>query len=287
MLWPPLPYEEWKPTRDTLHMQLQVIGKVRLALSPMEPEWAHVALYVTARGLTTSPIPHPSGEVFDIVVDLAEHRVDVRTGTGRVESVPLRAEPVAEFYRRLMAALERAAVPVEISTLPSEVPDPIPFPDDMVHASYDAEAVTRYHRALLSVDAVLREFRGRFRGKTPPVQLWWGSLDLAVNLYSGRPLTPPPDAGVIARLGSDEEHFCAGFWPGDTRTPRASFFAYMHPKPHGIEQGPRWSDEHGEFLHSYDEVRESADPRRALLDFLESTFDQCWKSSPGHVSESR
>ena len=220
MLWPVLPYEEWKPTRDTLHMQLQVIGKVRLALSPMEPEWAHVALYVTARGLTTSPIPHPTGEVFDINVDLLEHRVDVRTGAGRLESVPLRAEPVAEYYRRLMAALERAEVPVEISTLPSEVPDPIPFPDDTVHASYDAKAVTRFHRTLLGVDAVLREFRARFYGKTPPVQLWWGTLDLAVSLYSGRPLTPPSDAGVIARLGGDEEHYCAGFWQA-TRTRRA------------------------------------------------------------------
>ena len=287
MHWPALPYEDWKPTRDTLHMQLQVIGKVRLALSPMEPEWAHVALYVTARGVTTPPIPHPSGEIFDIDVDLRRHRVDVRTGAGRVESVALRAEPIAEYYRQLMEALERAEVPVEISTLPSEVPDPIPFPDDMVHASYDAEAVTRFHRALLTVDAVLREFRARFHGKTPPVTLWWGTFDLSVNLFSGRPVTPPPDAGIIARLGGDEEVFSAGFWPGDVRTPRPSFFAYMYPKPDGIERALRWSDEHGEFLHSYDDVRESVDPRRELLEFLETTFAQCWTSSPGQVSESR
>ena len=136
MPWLPLPYEEWKDSCDTLHMQLQVIGKVRLALSPLEPQWANVPLYLTARGLWTSTIPHPSGEVFDIDVDLVDHHVAVRTGSGRVEHVPLQP-PVASFYTELMAALERAGVPVEISTLPSEVPDPIPFPEDTVHATID------------------------------------------------------------------------------------------------------------------------------------------------------
>jgi hypothetical protein len=201
-LWPALPYEEWKATRDTLHMQLQVIGKVRLALSPFEPQWANVPLYLTGRGVTTSTIPHPSGEVFDIDVDLVDHRVAVRTGAGRVEHVQLQA-PVAAFYTDMMDALARAGVPVEISTLPSEVPDPIPFPEDTVHATYDGDAVTRFWRALLGVEAVLREYRARFRGKTPPVQLWWGSLDLAMSLYSGHPVATPPDADVITRLGGD------------------------------------------------------------------------------------
>jgi hypothetical protein len=275
LLWPPLPYEEWKDTRDTLHMQLQVIGKVRLALSPLEPEWANVPLYLTGRGLWTSTIPHPSGEVFDIDVDLVEHHVAVRTGSGRIERIPL-APPVASFYAALMGALERAGVPVEISTLPSEVPDPIPFPEDTVHASYDAGAVTRFWHALLGVEAVLREHRARFRGKTPPVHLWWGSLDLTTTRFSGRPVEPPPDADVITRIGGDEEQYCGGFWPGDARTRYAAFFAYIYPKRDGLEDARWWNEELGEFILPYDEVRESGDPRGALLEFLDYTFERSW-----------
>jgi hypothetical protein len=285
MLWLPLPYEEWKDTRDTLHMQLQVVGKVRLALSPLEPQWANVPLYLTGRGLWTSTIPHPSGEVFDIDLDLVDHRVAVRTGSGRVEHVPLRA-PVASFYAEMMGALERASVPVDISVLPSEVPDPIPFPEDTVHASYDAAAVTRFWRVLLAVEAVLREHRARFRGKTPPVQLWWGSLDLTTTRFTGRPLTPPPDADVITRIGGDEEQFCGGFWPGDARNPYAAFFAYMYPKPDGIEGSRWWNNELGEFILPYDEVRESADPRGTLLEFLDYAFEQTWTADPSRVSVS-
>jgi Family of unknown function (DUF5996) len=277
--WPELPYEEWKDTRDTLHMQLQVLGKVRLALSPLEPQWANVALYLTARGLTTSTIPHPSGEIFDIDADLVDHHVAVRTGSGRVERVPLLA-PVARFYTELMAALERAEVPVEISTLPSEVPDPIAFPEDTVHATYDGAAVTRFWRALIDAEAVLRERRARWRGKAPPVQLWWGSLDLAMSLYTGRPVKPPDDADVITRIGGDAEVFCAGFWPGDARTPYPAFFAYMYPKPDGVERGRWWSDEHGEFVLPYDEVRTSGDPRRSLLEFVDYAYDCCTAASP-------
>jgi hypothetical protein len=278
MLWQPLPYEEWKDTRDTLHMQLQAIGKVRLALSPLEPQWANVPLYLTGRGLSTSTIPHPGGDVFDIDVDLVDHRADVRTGSGRFERVQMQ-QPVAGFYAELMAALERAGVPAEISTLPSEVPDPIPFPDDTVHVTYDPEAVTRFWRVLLAVEAVLREHRARFRGKAPPVQLWWGSLDLTTTRFSGRPVTPPADADVITRVGGDEEQFCGGFWPGDVRLPYPAFFAYLYPKPDGIEAARWWNDELGEFILPYDEVRESADPRRTLLDFLDYTFEQSWPLS--------
>jgi hypothetical protein len=266
--WSALPYEEWKDTRDTLHMQLQVLGKVRLALSPLEPEWANVPLYLTGRGLTTSTIPHPSGEVFDIDVDLVDHVASVRTGSGRVERVPLDV-PVATFYGNLMAALERAGVGVEVSTLPSEVDNPIPFPDDTVHATYDRDAVTRYWRTLLEIEAVLREFRARYRGKTPPVQLWWGTLDLAMSLYTGNDVEPPADAGIIMRLGGDAEVFCSGFWPGDERTPYPAFFAYKYPKPDGVGSGRFWNDALGEYILPYDDVRQSADPRQTLLDFLD------------------
>jgi len=273
--WPALPYEEWKDTRDTLHMQLQVIGKVRLALSPLEPQWANVALYPTARGLWTSTVPHPSGDVFDINVDLLDHVAAVRTEAGRVEHVSLQ-QPVAEFYAELMAALERAGVPVEISTLPSEVPDPIPFADDTTHSTYDPDAVTRFWRVLLDVEAVLREHRARFRGKSPPVQLWWGSFDLTTSRYSGRQVTPPADADVITRIGGDEEMFSGGFWPGDHRAPFPAFFAYMYPKPDGVEKARFWDHELGEFIIPYEDVRTAADPRQALLDFLDHAFETCW-----------
>ena len=163
--------------------------------------------------------------------------------------------PVASFYAQLMAALERAGVPVEISTLPSEVPDPIPFPRTRVHATLDPAAVTRFWRVLLAVEAVLREHRAQFHGKAPPVQLWWGSLDLHDDALHGPPVTPPAGADVITRIGGDEEQFCGGFWPGNARTPYPAFFAYMYPKPDGIESAPLWNDELGEFLLPYDDVR--------------------------------
>jgi hypothetical protein len=269
--WPPLPYEEWRETRDTLHMFLQIVGKVRLALEPMEPQWAQVPLYLTARGLSTSPIPHPAGP-FDIDVDFIDHVVTVRTTRGRLERVALRPQTVAEFHAALMAALAAAGVPTEISELPSEVPDPIPFPADTKHKSYDPEAVTRFWRALSSVDIVLKAHRARFRGKVSPVQFFWGSFDLAYTRYSGRLLEPPADADVITRYSHDAEQICAGFWPGNTTVPEAAFFAYAFPSPAGIESTADWRPDLGEFLLPYDSVRTADDPRAALLDFLEATY---------------
>ena len=272
MSWEPLPYEDWKKTRETLHMQLQVVGKVRLALSPLEPEWANVPLYLTGRGLTTSTIPHPSGEIFDIDLNLLEHELAVRTGTGRLERVSLTTTPVAAFYVDLMAALERAAVPAQISTLPSEVSDPIAFPDDTVHATYEPDQVTRFWRVLLGAEAVLREFRASYRGKSPPVELWWGTLDLAMSLYTGRDVDPPKNSDRIHRVAGDAEVFCAGFWPGDPRTPYPAFFAYRYPKPESLDEGRWWDTERGEFVRPYDEVRETTNPHTAFREFIDYTF---------------
>jgi hypothetical protein len=275
--WPELPYEAWRATRDTLHMYLQIVGKVRLALAPMEPQWGQVPLYVTARGLNTSPIPHPAG-VFDIDVDFVDHVVAVRTVRGSVKRIQLEPRSVAAFYDEFMAALADAGVPVTITELPSEVPNPIPFPDDVEHASYEPELANRFWRALVSADAVLKEHRAQFPGKTSPVQFYWGSFDLAYYRFSGRPVTPPPDADVITRYGGDAEQAGAGFWPGDARLTEPAFFAYTYPRPDGIEQAEiepaaaRWSVELGEFLLPYEAVRTAADPRRALLDFLETTY---------------
>jgi hypothetical protein len=275
--WPELPYEAWRPTRDTLHMYMQIIGKVRLALAPMEPQWGQVPLYLTARGLNTSPIPHPAG-IFDIDVDLIDHVVSVRTVRGSIERIRLEPRSVADFYAELMAALTAAGVPVTITELPSEVPTAIPFPDDVEHASYEPEFANRFWRALVSVDAVMKEHRAQFRGKTSPVQFYWGSFDLAYSRFSGRPVEPPPGAGVITRLGGDAEQACGGFWPGDARLTEPAFFAYTYPSPAGIEQAEiepeaaYWNAEMGEFLLPYEAVRTAPDPRRALLDFLETTY---------------
>jgi hypothetical protein len=184
----------------------------------------------------------------------------------------LRPRPVADFYAALMGALDAAGVPTKISELPSEVPNPIAFPSDTEHESYDREAVRRFWHALSSIDIVLKEHRARFRGKVSPVQFFWGSFDLAYTRYSGRLLEPPPDVDVIMRYSHDAEQICAGFWPGNTTTPEAAFFAYTFPSPAGIEDTDGWRADLGEFLLPYEAVRTADDPRAALLDFLESTY---------------
>ena len=275
--WPELPYEAWRETKQTLHLYLQVIGKLRLALAPMEPQWGQVPLYLTARGLNISPIPHRSG-AFDVDVDFVDHTVSIRTRQGRIERIGLEPRTVADFYRELMAALERAGVPVEISIRATEVPDPIPYPDDVEHRSYEPEWAHRFWSVLLSVDSVLKEHRALFRGKTSPVHFFWGACDLAYARFSGRALDPPVGAGPIVRYGGDAEQAVAGFWPGDEQTPLPAFFAYTYRKPDGIEAAhPRpdaayWSSDLGELLLPYDAVRTSPQPRQALLDFLESTY---------------
>ena len=278
--WPALPYDDWRDTRDTLHMYTQVVGKIRLALSPFEPEWANVPLYVTARGLTTSPVPDAL-RTFDVEFDFVDHRLVLRANDGGAEQIALRPRSVADFYQDVMDALGRLGIDVTISPGPSEVPDPIPFAEDRVHHSYEPADARRFFHVLSQVDVVLKEHRSRFTGKCPPVHFFWGSFDLVGTRFSGRPVTPPPDADTITRYGGDAEQICGGFWPGHPQFPRAAFFAYGYPKPEGIEaasirpEGAGWNADIGEFLFPYDAMRAAPDPRRALLDFLESTYDAC------------
>jgi hypothetical protein len=275
--WPELPYGAWRDTRDTLHLYTQVAGKVRLALTAREPQWANVPLYVTARGLTTSPVPSPRG-AFAIDFDLVDHGVVVATAEGGVERVPLTSRPVAEFHRDLLATLGRLGIDVAITPVPSEIPDPIPFAEDTVHRTYDPVWANRFFRVLSRVDLVMKEHHGRFTGRTSAVHFFWGSFDLAVTRFSGRPAEPPPSADVIMRYSADAEQVCAGFWPGGARMEEPAFFAYAYPKPEGVEaatvrpEAARWSADLGEFALPYEAVRTAADPRRALLDFLESTY---------------
>jgi hypothetical protein len=276
--WPELPYGAWRDTRDTLHLYTQVAGKVRLALTAREPQWANVALYVTARGLTTSPVPSNRG-AFAIDFDLVDHGVVVATAEGRSERLALTSRPVAEFHRDLLGAIARLGIEVEITPVPSEIPNAIPFAEDGVHGTYDPEWANRFFRVLSRVDLVMKEHHGRFTGRTSPVHFFWGSFDLAVTRFSGRPAEPPPGADVIMRYSADAEQVCAGFWPGDARLEEPAFFGYAYPKPDGVEAAPvrpdaaRWYPHLGEFAMPYEAVRTAADPRLAVLDFLESTYE--------------
>ncbi|HWF57948.1 MAG TPA: DUF5996 family protein [Candidatus Dormibacteraeota bacterium] len=274
--WPALPYEEWRATRDTLHMYTQVLGKLRLALSPFEPEWGNVPLYLTARGLTTSPMPVGLRAV-DADLDLIEHVLVLRSSDGRVERLPL-GGAVADLYSDVVGALTRLQVDVTISVLPSEVADPIPFPDDREHATYDTRQVERFFHVLSMIDLIFKEHRAAFRGRSTPVQFFWGTFDLALMRYSGRAVTPPPGAGVIARFGGDAEAICTGWWPGDERVPYPAFYAYGFPKPTGLHEariappGAEWNRAAGEFLLPYETARSASDPEQDILDFARSSY---------------
>jgi hypothetical protein len=275
--WPDIPYEAWRETKDTLHMYTQVIGKIRLALSPPEPQWAHVALYVTARGLTTGPVPFED-RVFQVDFDLIDHALSIASSDGGMHRIALVPRTVAEFYAMVMETLRSLGIDVRISVVPSEVPDPIPFPQDTVHASYDHGSVGRFWRALVQVDKALRVHRGSFLGRSSPVNFFWGTFDLAYTRYSGRPAEPPPGSGLIYRHSADAEQICAGFWPGDERFPRPAFYSYTYPKPDGLEgaeilpSSASWSDAIGEFLLPYDDVRAAQFPAADLFAFFESAY---------------
>jgi hypothetical protein len=281
--WPSIPVSGWQDTRDTLHLYTQVVGKVRLANEPTLNHWWNIPLYVTARGLTTSLMSHRTGPAFQIDFDFLEHRLDVSTVTGRRRSLDLEARPVAEFYAATMSLLDELDVSTEIWPMPVEIPDAIAFADDEVHASYDADAVHRFWLALVEIDRVLKLFRARFVGKSSPVHLFWGALDIAMTRFSGR--TAPPHPGGAPNCGphvmweaySHEVSSC-GYWPGPPGD-EGVFYAYAYPEPPGYRDTPvtpggaRWDDELGEFILPYELVRTAPDPDAVLLEFLQSTYE--------------
>ena len=274
--WPSLAYPDWRATRDTLHMYTQVMGKLRLALSPFEPEWGNVPLYVTARGLTTSPVP-VGLRTFDAELDLIDHVLVLRGSDGRADRRPLGGS-VADFYTDVCAALGRMDVTVSISTLPSEVSDPIPFPDDRTHDTYEPQHARQFFEVLSMVDVVMKEHRAGFRGRSTPVHFFWGTFDVALARFSGRPATPRPGAGLIERVGGDAEQICAGWWPGDERTPYPAFYSYAYPAPDGLPElavepaAAGWNSSAGEHLLTYDAARSEPDPRQAIRRFLDSAY---------------
>jgi hypothetical protein len=275
--WPALPIAEWQATRDTLHMWMQIVGKIRLALSPYVNHWWEVPLYVSARGLTTSPIPADSG-IFEIEFDFIEHLLIVRTNTGAIKTLPLAPCSVADFHAEVMALLASLGIHVKIWPMPVEIPDPIRFDQDRAHASYDPEYARRFWRVLVSTDSIFKEFRGRFIGKSSPVHFFWGSFDLAVTRFSGRRAPERPGADAITREAYSHEVISGGFWPG-TGDIDAVFYAYAAPEPPGFAKAPvlpaaaSYNTQLSEFLLPYEAVRTSASPRESLLNFLQSTYD--------------
>jgi len=277
-MWPDLPLASWSATATTLHMWTQIAGKIRLALSPHMNHWWQTPLYVTARGLSTSPMPYRD-RAFEIEFDLLDHNLVIRDSTRSTSFVPLYPRSVADFYREFMAVLRAMDIEVKIWPKPVEVPDPIPFPDDVVHASYDREAAGKFHRILLSVDPVLKEFRGGFAGKASPVHFFWGSFDLAVTRFSGRRAPERAGADAITREAYSHECSSAGFWPGGGAVMDPAFYSYTAPEPEGYSAHPVrpaaafYHPELREFVLMYDEVRKSAKPEETLREFLQSTYE--------------
>lgn len=280
--WPALEYRDWRATCETLHLWTQIVGKVRLAQTSWQIHSWHATLYVTARGLTTSPIPY-GGRSFQIDFDFVEHALMLRTDAGATRALPLEPQSVAEFHARLFDALAELGLRVRISGRPNEVANPIPFAEDRVHASYDPYYASRFHRVLLSADQALKEFRTSFLGKTSPVHFFWGSFDLAVTRFSGRPAPPHPGGipnlpDAVTREAYSHEVSSAGFWPGGGPTDYAAFYSYAYPAPPGYEtagvlpRGAFYDRAAGEFLLPYEAMRTSADPAAALREFLESTY---------------
>jgi hypothetical protein len=276
--WPSLPLEEWKDTCDTLHMWTQVVGKVRLALTPLVNHWWNVPLYVTARGLTTSRIAY-GARAFELRFDFVAHELVLETSEGTVKTLKLQPMSVADFYRGCMDLLHGEGIAVKIWRMPVEVPNPIPFDEDTTHASYDAEKVERFWRILLSVDAVFQEFRAEFIGKSSPVHFFWGSFDLAVTRFSGRRAPQKPGADAITREAYSHEVSSVGWWPGGGAVTGPAFYSYAAPAPEGFSAAgvrpaaAHWDTTLGEFLLLYDDVRTSASPSRAVLEFCRSTYE--------------
>jgi Family of unknown function (DUF5996) len=276
--WPELPLASWAATCGTVHMWTQVVGKIRLALSPYLNHWWQTPLYVGARGLSTSPIPFQD-RVFEIDFDFHDHNLAVRRSDGACRYVALYSRSVADFYQEVMAVLRAMNLDVKIWPMPVEVPDPIPFNEDETHASYDPAAVSRFHRILLLVDSVFKEFRGEFLGKASPVHFFWGSFDLAVTRFSGRLAPEREGADPITREAYSHECSSAGFWPGSGAVSDPAFYAYTSPEPQGYPgckvrpAAAFYHPDMKEFILMYDHVRRAASPQGVLHEFLQSTYE--------------
>jgi Family of unknown function (DUF5996) len=276
--WPELPLAEWKDTYATLHMWTQIVGKIRLTKTPLLNHWWNSTLYVTSRGLTTSSVPH-ANRYFELDFDFIDHNLLINTSEGARKSIALAPRSVADFYQELMATLRDLRIEVEIHARPDEVENPIPFAEDREHASYDAEYANRFWRILIQVDRVFKEFRSRFIGKSSPVHFFWGSFDLAVTRFSGRRAPERPGADAITREAYSHEVISHGFWPGSGEMQAPAFYSYTAPAPVGLGQATVcpssafYNEKMSEFFLMYDDVRQASSPDKALLEFLQTTYE--------------
>jgi hypothetical protein len=280
--WPDLPLSAWSETCETLHRWTQIVGKVRMTLTPLVNHWWNVTLHITSRGLGTSAIPHAGGS-FEISFDFLTHRLLIEASDGRVESLALTPMSVKDFYSELMLRLQRLDIEVHIWTMPSEIENAVPFDQDRTHAQYDPIYVQHFWRALLQANRVMTEFRASFLGKASPVHFFWGSFDLAVTRFSGRPAPPPTGvtphvASWVMREAYSHEVSSCGFWPGNGGYGRAAFYVYAYPEPPGYGEtrlrtaGAFYDQGLGQFILPYDVVRNSPDPDALLLGFLQETY---------------
>ena len=276
--WPSLPLEEWKDTCATLHMWTQIVGKVRLEQTPLLNHWWNVPLYVSARGLTTTAMPY-GDTFFEMEFDFVDHMLEITCSHGTSTAVALEPKSVATFYAETMAALRGLGLEVHIWKMPVEIPDPIPFDQDHQHASYDPEYVNKFWQILRSSERVMQEFRSRFIGKCSPVHFFWGSFDLAVTRFSGRPAPLRPDADVITREAYSHEVISHGWWPGQGPLGKPAFYSYTAPAPEGLGEAKLrpeqafYSKDLSEFLLFYDDVRTAPNPDAALMDFMQTTYE--------------
>lgn len=278
--FPPLPLDAWEDTKSTLHLYLQIIGKIRLTLHPKMNHWWHVPLYVTSYGLTTRSIPYQHTS-FIIDMDLLNHYLKIRTSEGAGEQFTLDSLSVADFYKKIFSSLAKLGINVSILAKPYDHKSKLPFAEDTMHNSYDKEYVNRFWGILLQVDSIFQKFRGRFLGKSTPVHLFWHSFDLALTRFSGKAGPPMPEgAGKVEREAYSHEVISFGFWAGDDKVRGPAFYSYTFPTPEKIDSEPlkpaqaRWIDANGSpmALLSYDDMRNSDDPEQTLLDFLESAY---------------
>jgi len=275
--WPPLDWQQWKDTAETLHMFTQVVGKTRLALTPVQNHWWNTTLYVTAHGLTTSPMPVDGGKLLDVEFDFLSHELLCRTSGGQSGRIALRPMAVAQFYGEFFETLASLGVSLRINPKPCEVANPIPCDRDTVHCSYDGDAVRRFWEALRIADTLFKRFSTNFYGKISPVHFFWGSFDLAVSRFNGKRAPARPGLDSIQAEAYSHEVISAGFWPGNGGYGRAAFYAYAAPVPLDLDKAViagkgRFDTGLGEFLLDYDEARAAADPAQAVLEFLEQTY---------------
>ena len=276
--WPALPLASWEDTRATLHMWTQIVGKTRMVLTPLQNHWWNVPLYVTPRGLSTSPVPF-GRKTFEVEFDFLVHQLSIETSDGLEHKLPLKACSVADIYWKYMDGLRSLGIEVHIDRLPAEFADTTPYDQDHHHASYDKKYVENFHQVLVNADQVLKQFRSRFLGKCSPVHFFWGSFDLAVTFFSGRPSPQPPDADSITREAYSHEVISFGFWPGDLNFPAAAFYSYTKPAPEGIDkqtirpEAAYWDTKMGEFILKYDDARAAPAPDQAILDFCQSAYE--------------